>query len=59
MPRINSDGVKMARLRSKRRGPGICPVSMVLIRAPPGAGILRSEIGKALEGAGARGYTPY
>ena len=26
MPRINSDGVKMARLRSKRRGPGICPV---------------------------------
>ena len=26
----------MARLRSKRRGTGICPVLMVLIRAPPG-----------------------
>ena len=24
------------RLRSKRRGTGICPVLMVLIRAPPG-----------------------
>ena len=29
---------------------------MVLIRAPPGAGISHSEIGKALEGAGVRGY---
>ncbi len=31
----------------------------VRISGPPGAGISRSEIGKALEGAGFRGYAPF